>query len=75
MICPVIVILTETTEKLHEAFQELPETWQEIVRLRMNENMTFQQIADKLDIPIGTALTRMRRALQRLRSNIEEVDE
>lgn len=68
------VILTETTEKLREALQRLPEPWQEIVRLRMNENMTFQDIADRLQIPIGTALTRMRRALQRLRSEIE-VDE
>ena len=29
--------------------------------------MTFQSIADQLDLPLGTVLTRMRRALSRLR--------
>jgi RNA polymerase sigma-70 factor (ECF subfamily) len=65
------LILTETTQTLHQALSQLPETWQEVVRLRINENLTFQQIADQLDIPLGTALTRMRRALERLKSEME----
>lgn len=65
------VILTETTQELHQALRQLPETWQEIVRLRIEENLTFQQIATQLDIPLGTALTRMRRALERLKSEID----
>ena len=65
------VILTETSEKLYHTLRQLPKSWQEIVRLRIEENLTFQQIATQLDIPLGTALTRMRRALERLKSEID----
>ena len=65
------VILDETTEKLRTALDGLPDRWREVVRLRIYENLTFQQIADRLNIPLGTALTQMRRALERLRSEIE----
>lgn len=65
------LILTETTENLYRALQRLPQGWREVVRLRINENLSFQQIADRLDIPLGTALTQMRRALERLKNEIE----
>ena len=39
--------------------------------MRIHDDLTFQQIADQLNIPIGTALTRMRRALEKLRNEIE----
>ncbi len=65
------IILSETAEKLRQALEQLPEAWREVVRLRIYENLTFQEIADQLQIPLGTALTQMRRALQRLRSEIE----
>ena len=65
------VILTETTERLRHALEQLPESWQQVLRLRIYENLTFQEISDCLQIPLGTALTRMRRALQQLRSEID----
>ncbi len=66
------VILNETTQQLYRAIETLPETTQQIIRLRIHENLTFQQIADQLNIPLGTALTRMRRAMERLRNEIKE---
>ena len=63
----------ESAEQLKKALKELPESWQQIVSLRIYENLTFQQIADQLDIPLGTALTRMRRALERLKKRPEQV--
>ena len=62
----------EATEQLIKALKELPESWQKIVSLRIYENLTFQQIADQLGIPLGTALTRMRRALERLRNDLSK---
>ena len=62
----------ETTEQLKKALKELPESWQQIVSLRIYENLTFQQISDQLGIPLGTALTRMRRALERLKNDLSE---
>lgn len=67
-------IRSETTEQLRRAVAELPEAWREVVRLRIEENLTFQQIADQLSIPLGTALTQMRRALDRLRNELKPDD-
>ncbi len=62
---------SEQTQQLRTAIQRLPPAWQQIVQLRIEGDLTFQQIATQLNIPLGTALTRMRRALQRLRDEIE----
>ncbi len=64
-------IASELAERLRHHLKQLPDAWQQVVRLRIDENLTFQQIADQLGIPIGTALTRMRRSLERLRSELD----
>ncbi|WP_197441781.1 RNA polymerase sigma factor [Thalassoglobus polymorphus] len=56
----------ETANKVREALSELPDNLQQIVSLRIYEEKTFQQIADELKLPLGTVLTRMRSALQKL---------
>ncbi len=66
------VILSETTTQLYRALEQLPDSWRQVVRLRIKENLTFQEIADQLQIPLGTALTQMRRALERLKSEMEQ---
>lgn len=45
----------------------LPVVQQEIVRMRIFEDLSFKEIADKLDISINTALGRMRYAIINLR--------
>ena len=62
---------SETSKKVLQAIETLPPAWQAVVRLRIHENQTFQQIADQLNIPLGTALTQMRRALERLKQVLE----
>ena len=66
------VIQNETKHQLRKAIEHLPETTQVIIRMRIHDDLTFQEIADKLNIPLGTALTRMRRGLERLRNEIDE---
>tara|TARA_R110002049_G_scaffold2750_10_gene22418 strand:+ start:53357 stop:53935 length:579 start_codon:yes stop_codon:yes gene_type:complete len=69
------VILTETTVKLRQAIEKLPDHYREVVQMRIDQDKTFQTIADELSIPLGTALTRMRRALEKLRQEFEpEID-
>lgn len=63
---------TETTERIEKAIATLPAQWQTILRMRIHEDLTFQNIADKLNIPLGTALTQMRRAVERLQNEISE---
>ena len=65
------IIRSEIAHHLRQILGQLPETWQEVVRLRIEQDLTFQQIANQLDIPLGTALTRMRRALEKLKSEID----
>ncbi|NNE00665.1 MAG: sigma-70 family RNA polymerase sigma factor [Pirellulaceae bacterium] len=69
------IIDRETAERLRAEIEQLPETTQQILRLRIDDNLTFQQIADQLNLPLGTTLSRMRRALDRLRSSVDSNEE
>lgn len=42
----------------------------QVVQMRIYEQKTFAQIADELQIPLGTALGRMRAAMEKLRSRL-----
>lgn len=55
------------TRTLARLLQHLPEIYHEVVRLRTEERLTHGQIADRLDIPVGTVKSRLHRARQRLR--------
>ena len=60
----------ETQQEVREALDRLPETEQEVVRLRIHQDLTFAEVALELGIPLGTVLTRMRSALQKLRQKL-----
>jgi RNA polymerase sigma-70 factor (ECF subfamily) len=57
----------ETVEAVRRALSELPEEQRLVVSMRIYEDKTFSQIAKELNIPLGTALWRMRAALNKLR--------
>lgn len=61
----------ETVERLRHAIQQLPDAEREVFLLRQNADLTFRALADSLGIPEGTAKTRMRTALRRLRDAID----
>ncbi len=44
---------------------------QEVFLLRQNGDMTYEQIAEAIEIPVGTVKTRMRLALSKLRAALE----
>ena len=50
----------------------LPEPQQEVVKMCFYENMSFKEIAEKLDISINTALGRMRYAIINMRAIAQE---
>ncbi len=56
---------------LREAMSQLPEADQRIVYLRHYGDLSFKQIADILDQPLGTVLARQHRALKKLRDLLE----
>ena len=53
--------------RLHESLAELPPKYREILILYHFEHLKYQEIADTLEIPIGTVMNRIFRARRRLR--------
>ena len=53
-------------ERLREAMADLPPADREIIELRHHGGLSFKQLADLLDEPVGTLLARHHRALRKL---------
>jgi RNA polymerase sigma-70 factor, ECF subfamily len=53
------------------AIAALPAAQRDVVRLRHEDGLTFQQIADRLGRPLGTVLTQMRAALATIGAALE----
>lgn len=57
----------ETMERLREAVKDLRQEEKEVFLLRQNGDLTYEQIAELRNMPVGTVKTQMRSALQKLR--------
>ncbi|MCO8124238.1 RNA polymerase sigma factor [Stieleria sp. TO1_6] len=62
----------EALQRVEMALSQLPPDSRQIVCLRLHDGYTFQAIADQMQLPLGTVLTRMRRAMQQLRSELDD---
>jgi RNA polymerase sigma-70 factor (ECF subfamily) len=63
---------TELETQMVDLVEYLPEMQRDILKMRLFQDLSFQDIADKEDISINTALGRMRYALINLRKLIEK---
>ncbi|MFZ5620756.1 MAG: sigma-70 family RNA polymerase sigma factor [Pseudomonadota bacterium] len=54
-------------QELDKAIAELPDGQREVLLLIVLEGMAYEQVAVILDIPIGTVMSRLHRARERLR--------
>ena len=59
-------------ESLRRALEALPLPLRETVELREMEDLSYQQIADVMDVPIGTVMSRLSRARGHLRALLAE---
>ncbi|MEM7477616.1 MAG: RNA polymerase sigma factor [Planctomycetota bacterium] len=64
----VIVEVTDQVRQIREQIQQLPPEQQTVLRMRLDEEKSFSQIANELEIPLGTVLSRTRLALEKLRN-------
>ena len=65
------IIVQEDRQRLRQAVAKLPEAQREIVVLRMSSGLKFEEIAKLLEIPLGTALSRMNAAMKSLRKELD----
>jgi RNA polymerase sigma-70 factor, ECF subfamily len=56
---------------VRRAIRDLPRAQRDVVELRQRGGLTFQEIAARLDRPLGTVLTQMRAALTRISVAVE----
>ncbi|MEZ6092553.1 MAG: sigma-70 family RNA polymerase sigma factor [Pirellulaceae bacterium] len=66
------VLHRERIAEVRRAMDQLPDDLQTIVRLRIVEGLRFREIADRLQLPLGTALSRMQQALTKLSQKLKE---
>lgn len=65
------VLERELKAAVQRAVRTLPEVQREVVELRQQRGLTFQEIANRLNRPLGTVLTQMRAALTRISEELE----
>jgi RNA polymerase sigma-70 factor, ECF subfamily len=66
------LLRAETVERVRQAIGGLSAEQQQVVRMRIYDDKTFAVIAAELGIPLGTALGRMRAAMNKLRTKLDE---
>ena len=60
-------------QQLQEAFNRLPIESREILALREIEGWSYERLASTLKVPLGTVMSRLSRARQRLRQEFSGV--
>jgi RNA polymerase sigma-70 factor, ECF subfamily len=68
-----VLIKNMECELVREAIRQLPDDAREIILLREYEDMSYQEIAELLDCPLGTVMSRLGRARSRLRMLISQM--
>ncbi|MBP5628909.1 MAG: sigma-70 family RNA polymerase sigma factor [Bacteroidaceae bacterium] len=66
------MLISQSLKDAKAIMELLPEPQSEVVKMRFYENMSFKEIADKLNISINTALGRMRYAIINMRAIAQE---
>jgi RNA polymerase sigma-70 factor (ECF subfamily) len=68
---PVFVAIRNCEQKLvRAALEELPPQLREVVVLRELEGLSYQEIADVAEVPVGTVMSRLSRGRQRLQERL-----
>ena len=62
-----LVLKSDDREMLKQALEELPVEFREVVVLRDLEELSYKQVAEIANIPLGTVMSRLARARERLK--------
>ena len=61
------------TERIEEALMDLPEEFRAVCNMYFIEDFTYEEIADMLDIPIGTVRSRLHRGRKLLQRRLWDI--
>jgi len=64
----------ETMERLNAAIDGLPDHYRVMLILRHQENLSYEEIAATLEIPLGTVKARIHRAREMLKAHLKGTD-
>jgi RNA polymerase sigma-70 factor (ECF subfamily) len=59
-------------ERLVSAMEELPREYEQVMLLWAVEDLSYKEISAILDVPIGTVMSRLHRARQRLANQLQD---
>ncbi len=59
-----------TAQEIHQRLKTLPEHYRSVLILYYLKEFSYQEIADMLEIPLGTVMSRLSRGKQRLKSAV-----
>ena len=62
-----LMLRSQETRRLHEAMDSLPDRLREVLVLREMEGLSYKEIAEIVDVPIGTVMSSLFRARERFR--------
>jgi RNA polymerase sigma-70 factor (ECF subfamily) len=70
---PETILIDRTSERvLQQAIEELPVRYREVLLLCEVEEMSYQEMATALGIPIGTVMSRLSRARRQLQAMVQK---
>jgi len=67
-----IILDSQTAANIKKMVRQLPQKQKIIIEMAFNEDLTQKEIAEKLEIPIGTVKSRMRLAYIKLKEGFKE---
>ena len=65
-------VMAEQLEEVRNAVERLPESYREIIELSHFQECSYREISEILSVPIGTVMSRLYNARQKLKTLLEE---
>ena len=62
-------------KRWREALDRLPPEFREVIVLREMEGLSYKEISEVADVPVGTVMSRLSRARKRLQEALSASDE
>lgn len=62
-------------DRMRQAIARLPDGQREPLELRLRDELTYDEIAEVLEIPVGTVRSRLHYSVRRLRDELVEADQ